>query len=166
MNKKSNSRKFQALLRLVLLVGVIVFSNLISSFWFTRFDLTSDKRFTLSEASKKLVGNLKDIVYVKVYLQGDFSPAFSRLSNSTRELLDELRTYSKGNLEYEFIDPSAAPNEEDRKKLYAQLYQKGIQPTTIEERDNEGMTRKYIFPGAVINFSNEEIGVQLLKNQL
>jgi len=166
MSKKSNSRKFQALLRLVLLVGVIVFSNLISSFWFTRFDLTSDKRFTLSEASKKLVGNLKDIVYVKVYLQGDFSPAFSRLSNSTRELLDELRTYSKGNLEYEFIDPSAAPNEEDRKKLYAQLYQKGIQPTTIEERDNEGMTRKYIFPGAVINFSNEEIGVQLLKNQL
>jgi ABC-2 type transport system permease protein len=166
MSKKSNSRKFQALIRLVLLVGVIVFSNLISSFWFTRFDLTSDKRFTLSEASKKLVGNLKDIVYVKVYLQGDFSPAFSRLSNSTRELLDELRTYSKGNLEYEFIDPSAAPNEDDRKKLYAQLYQKGIQPTTIEERDNEGMTRKYIFPGAVINFSNEEIGVQLLKNQL
>lgn len=163
--KKRNLRS-QALLQLTMLIGILVIANVISSFVFTRLDLTSDKRFTLSEVSKKLVGNLKDVVFVKVYLEGDFSPGFKRLRNSTQELLDELRTYSKGNIEYEFIDPSLNPDEKERNKLYSQLYKKGIQPTTLEERSNEGMTRKYIFPGAIVGFSNQEIGVQLLKDQM
>ena len=111
--KKRNLRS-QALLQLTMLIGILVIANVISSFIFTRLDLTSDKRFTLSEVSKKLVGNLKDVVFVKVYLEGDFSPGFKRLRNSTQELLDELRTYSKGNIEYEFIDPSLNPDEKER----------------------------------------------------
>ncbi|CAN5518069.1 gliding motility-associated ABC transporter substrate-binding protein GldG [soil metagenome] len=164
-NKKKNL-KTQALLQLFLLTAILVLANFIGSFRFVRFDLTSDKRFTLSDASKKLVGNLKDVVYIKVYLEGDFSPGFKKLRNSTQELLDELRTYSKGNIEYEFIDPSVNPDEKERNKLYGQLYQKGIQPTTLEERTNEGINRKYIFPGAVISYSNMELGVQLLKDQM
>lgn len=162
---KSNLRS-AALMQLGLLLGILVLVNIVSSFVFTRIDLTEDKRFTLSDASKKLVGNLKDVVFVKVYLAGEFSPGFSRLSQSTRELLDELREYSNGNLEYEFIDPSASPDETERKNLYAQLYQKGIQPTTVEERTNEGVKRTYIFPGALVSYSNMEMPVQLLKSQL
>jgi ABC-2 type transport system permease protein len=99
----------QAFLQMGLLAGILLFANIIASFVFTRFDLTDDKRFTLTEQSKNLVGGLKDVVYIKVYLEGDFSPGFSKLRNATKELLDELRIYSKGNLEYEFIDPSAHP---------------------------------------------------------
>jgi ABC-2 type transport system permease protein len=164
--KVKRNIKMQAILQLLMLICILVFFNVISSFWFTRLDLTSDKRFTISQASKKLVGNLKDVVYVKVYLEGDFSPGLKKLRNSTEEMLDELRTYSKGNIEYEFIDPSANPDEKERNKLYAQLYQKGIQPTTLEERTKDGTTRRYIFPGAVVTFSNQEIGVQLLKSQI
>ena len=155
-----------ALMQLGLLLGILVLVNVVSSFVFTRIDLTEDKRFTLSDASKRLVGNLKDVVFIKVYLAGEFSPGFSRLSQSTRELLDELREYSNGNLEYEFIDPSANTDETERKNLYAQLYQKGIQPTTVEERTNEGVKRTYIFPGALVSYSNMEMPVQLLKSQL
>ena len=158
--------KLQAILQLLMLVGILIVINVISSFCFTRLDLTTDKRFTLSAASKKLVGNLKDVVYIKVYLEGDFSPGLKKLRNSTEEMLDELRTYSKGNIEYQFIDPAANPDEKERNKLYAQLYQKGIQPTTLEERTKDGSTRRYIFPGAVVTFSNQEIGVQLLKSQV
>jgi ABC-2 type transport system permease protein len=164
-NKKMNIRR-QAILNLTLLLAIIVFLNVISGFWFARFDLTSDKRFTLSKESKQLVANLKDVVFVKVYLEGDFAPGFMRLRNSTQEMLDELRAYSKGKLEYEFIDPSANPDEKERNKLYAQLYQKGIQPSTLEERTKEGLNRKYIWPGALVSYSNQEMGVQLLKDQL
>ncbi len=164
-NKKVNIRR-QAILNLTLLLAIIVFLNVISGFWFARFDLTSDKRFTLSKESKQLVANLKDVVFVKVYLEGDFAPGFMRLRNSTQEMLDELRAYSKGKLEYEFIDPSANPDEKERNKLYAQLYQKGIQPSTLEERTKEGLNRKYIWPGALVSYSNQEMGVQLLKDQL
>jgi ABC-2 type transport system permease protein len=163
--KKSNLRR-QAIVQLIMLLGIIVFMNVISGYMFTRLDLTSDKRFTLSDASKKLVKNLKDVVFVKVYLEGDFAPGFMRLRNSTMEMLDELRSYSGGKIEYEFIDPSAATDEKERNKLYAQLYQKGIQPSTLEERTNEGLNRKYIFPGALVSYSNQEIAVQLLKDQL
>lgn len=162
----TKSYKRAALLQLVLVAGIIVLVNFISSSVFTRIDLTSDKRFTLSENSKKLVGNLKDVVFVKVYLAGDFSPGFSRLSQATREMLDELRTYSNDNLEYEFIDPSANPDEKERNLLYAQLYQKGIQPTTVEERTSEGVKRTFIFPGAIVSYANVEMSVSLLKSQI
>lgn len=164
--KGKRNLKLQAILQLLMLIGILILFNVISSFWFTRLDLTSDKRFTISAASKKLVGNLKDVVYIKVYLEGDFSPGLKKLRNSTEEMLDELRTYSKGNIEYQFIDPAANPDEKERNKLYAQLYQKGIQPTTLEERTKDGTSRRYIFPGAVVTFSNQEIGVQLLKSQI
>ena len=164
--QKGGSLKRAAVLQLTLLLGIIVLVNFISSNLFTRIDLTSDKRFTLSANSKRLVGNLKDVVFVKVYLAGEFSPGFSRLSQATRELLDELRTYSNGNLEYEFVDPSANPDEKERNLLYAQLYQKGIQPTTVEERTSEGVKRTYIFPGALVSYANVETSVLLLKSQI
>ncbi|MFN8153489.1 MAG: gliding motility-associated ABC transporter substrate-binding protein GldG [Bacteroidia bacterium] len=164
--QQRTSYKKAAVMQLTLLLGIIVLVNFISATVFTRIDLTSDKRFTLSENARKLVGNLKDVVFVKVYLAGDFSPGFSRLSQATRELLDELRTYSNGNLEYEFIDPSANPDEKERNLLYAQLYQKGIQPTTVEERTSEGVKRTYIFPGALVSYANVETSVSLLKSQI
>jgi ABC-2 type transport system permease protein len=164
--KNRRNLKRQAILQAVLLSGILLFLNVISSFWFTRFDLTDDKRFTISESSRRLMSGLKDIVFVKVYLSGDFSPAFTRLSQATREMLDELRTYSNGNLEYEFVDPSASPDEKERNLVYAQLYQKGIRPTTVEERTKEGTKRTYIFPGAIVSYSNVEMSVQLLQNQI
>ena len=164
-SKKRKSPKGQAIMQLILLLGIIVLTNIVSSFVFTRIDLTDDNRFTLSDNSKKLVSQLKDVVYIRVYLEGDFSPGFSRLQQSTREILDELSIYSNGNLQFEFIDPSANPDEKERNKFYAQLYQKGIQPTTVEERTNEGVKRTYIFPGALVSYANVEMSITLLKNQ-
>ena len=164
-SKKRKSPKGQAIMQLILLLGISVLTNIVSSFIFTRIDLTDDNRFTLSDNSKKLVSQLKDVVYIRVYLEGDFSPGFSRLQQSTREILDELSIYSNGNLQFEFIDPSANPDEKERNKFYAQLYQKGIQPTTVEERTNEGVKRTYIFPGALVSYANVEMSITLLKNQ-
>lgn len=164
-SQERKSPKGQTLMQLALLLAILVLANIVSSFVFTRIDLTEDKRFTLSDNSKKLMGQLKDVVYIRVYLEGDFSPGFSRLQQSTREILDELSVYSNGNLQYEFVDPSANPDEAERNKFYAQLYQKGIQPTTVEERTNEGTKRTYIFPGALVSYSNVEMSVALLKNQ-
>lgn len=164
--KKMNKAKSGAIIQLFLLLAILLLLNFVSSFLFKRLDLTGDQRYTLSSGTRSLVGGLKDVVYVKVYLDGEFSPGFSRLQKSTEELLDELHRASNGNLEYEFIDPSANPDEAERNKLYAQLYQKGIQPTTLEERTKEGINRTYIFPGAIISYANVEISVQLLKSQL
>ena len=81
-------------------------------------------------------------------------------------MLDELRIYAKGNIEYEFIDPSSNPDEQERNKLYNQLATKGLQPTNLESKSKEGTTQKIIFPGALVSYSNEEVPVQLLKDQI
>ncbi|HEX5002769.1 MAG TPA: gliding motility-associated ABC transporter substrate-binding protein GldG [Bacteroidia bacterium] len=159
------SRKQQNLTKLVLLISILVSVNILSGFVFTRFDLTSDKRFTLDPSTIKVVSSLKDVVYVRVYLEGDFPPAFKRLQNATREMLDELRAYSNGNLEYEFINPSANPDDAERKKIYQQLAAQGIQPTNLTARNKEGTSEQVVFPGAMITYLSQEMPVMLLQDQ-
>lgn len=160
------SLRGQNITRLVLLLLILIVVNVISSLVFTRFDLTSEKRFTLSPATKNFVGNLKDVAYIKVYLDGDFPPAFKRLQSATREMLDELRAYSNGNLEYEFIDPSDNPDKESRNSLYSQLVSKGIQPTNLQAKNKEETSEQIIFPGALISYMGQEIPLMLLQDQI
>src|SRR6185295_8966937 len=96
-NLKQNS-----ILRLVLGTAILILLNVIASFVFTRFDLTSEKRFTLSQPTKEMLKKLNDVVYVKVYLEGEFPSGFKRLRNSTQEMLDEFRVYAGDNIQYEF----------------------------------------------------------------
>ncbi len=160
------SLKSQNIFRLVLLLLLLVVINVLSSFVFTRFDLTSEKRFTLSSSTRELVGGLKDIIYVKVYLDGDFPPSFKRLQNATREMLDELRAYSNGNLEYQFINPSENPDQQERNKIYQQLVDKGIQPTNLQAKNKEETSEQIIFPGVIISYLGQEIPLMLLQDQL
>lgn len=165
-NTGKRSLKSQNIFRLVLLLLLLVVINVLSSFVFTRFDLTSEKRFTLSSSTRELVGGLKDIVYVRVYLDGDFPPSFKRLQNATREMLDELRAYSNGNLEYQFINPSENSDQQERNKIYQQLVDKGIQPTNLQAKNKEETSEQIIFPGVIISYLGQEIPLMLLQDQL
>lgn len=162
---KSRSLRSQNLVRLLLLLAILVSVNIISSYWFTRFDLTSEKRFTLAPATRNLVGSLNDVAFITVYLDGDFPPAFQRLQNATREMLDELRIYSGGNIEYEFVNPSAGTTDEERNNLYRQLMSKGIQPTNLQAKNKEGSTQQIIFPGALVTYKGQTAPLMLLQDQ-
>lgn len=163
---RRRSLKSQNIIRLILLLLILAGVNIISSFVFTRFDLTSEKRFTLSPVTKNLVANLKDVVYVKIYLDGDFPPAFKRLQSATREMLDELRAYSNGNIEYEFINPSENPDQQERNKLYQQLVSRGIQPTNLQAQNKEETSQQIIFPGAIVTYQGQELPLMLLQDQI
>ncbi|MCC6384403.1 MAG: gliding motility-associated ABC transporter substrate-binding protein GldG [Bacteroidia bacterium] len=158
------SLKNQNLIRFGLLAAIIVMINLLSSFVFSRYDLTTDKRFTLTQSSKELLKNLKDIVYIKVYLSGDFPPGFKKLENAARETLDEMRIFAGDNLSYEFIDPASLPDDQKRKELYQQLMTKGIIPTNLEEQAKYKRSERLIFPGALIYYGSTERTFMLLKD--
>lgn len=165
MQKKSN-RKQKDIAILIALLTIVILLNFVGSFVFKRFDLTSEKRYTLSESSRKLLNNLNDVVYVKVYLQGDFNPNFTRLKNETKELLDEFRAYSNGNLEYELINPLDNPSKEETDKIEKQLYDKGIMPEQIVDRSNQKISETFIWPGAIITYKGKESVWQIYKRQL
>lgn len=165
VGKNTTNRK-RDLTFLIGAIVILILTNYIGSFVFERFDLTSEKRFTLSETSKHLADDLDDIVFVKVYLEGEFPAGFKRLRDETKEMLDEFRAYSNGNIQYEFINPSENSDKKVRDEIYKQLYKSGLRPTDLKAKNEDGFTNKIIWPGALFTYKGQELPVQLLKSQI
>ena len=165
-NKRKNLKKNQIVSFLVT-VAIVVLVNVIGSYVFTRFDLTSEKRYTLSPTTKEILNGLDDYVYFKVYLEGDFPAGFKKLRRETKEMLDEFRAYTKY-IDYEFINPSESADAAERNDTYKQLYQSGLNPTDVVVKNSDGSSKQMvIWPGALVSYHNDtEIAIDLLENQL
>jgi ABC-2 type transport system permease protein len=161
-----NRNKKRDLVALGLVIALVVMFNYVGSFVFHRFDLTTEKRYTLSDATKELLKNLDDVVFVKVYLEGDFPAGFKRLRDETKEMLDEFRTYSDNNIEYEFINPTENVDKKQQNEVYKQLYKKGLKQTNLEVKEESGTTQQILFPGAIVSYRGHELPWQLLKTQM
>lgn len=157
--KKKNIRTFSLLLLFIIAI------NVLSSFLFTRIDLTTEKRYTLSKATKKILKNIDDVVYFKIYLEGDFPAGFKRLKNETREMLNQFKAYNTL-IQYEFINPSEGKNKKQTNNIYKELYTKGIEPTNLQVKNNDGSSQQIIFPGAIVTYKEKELPLQLLNSQL
>ena len=164
--KSPKSKKQGDLSSLLSLVAVILLLNFVSSFFFKRFDLTSEKRYTLASSTIDLLKKLDDEVFIKVYLQGDFNPSFTRLRNETKEILDEFRAYSGNQIQYQFIVPGEGLTKAESLDLEKQLYDKGIVPEQIVQKGKEKTTQTVIWPGAIVSFKGKETVWQIFKRQV
>lgn len=159
-----NYRK-KSLLRLALGIVLIILLNVLASKVYLRFDLTAEKRFTLSDATIKMLRKLDDYAYFKVYLEGDFPAGFQKLSIETRDMLEEFKAYSPY-IEYTFINPSGIANQDKKNELIKSLMEKGLQPTDLHVNKKDGSSRMIIFPGLILSYKGQEIPVELLKTQM
>lgn len=157
--------KRQNILQLIFLLIIIVLVNILGSIVFTRFDLTSEKRYTLTDVTKDVLKELNDIVYFKVYLDGEFPSGFKRLRKETKEMLDEFKAYSDF-IEYEFINPTEDKNNQEINLIYDELVRKGLSPTQLSVRTEDGTKQQIIFPGALVTFRDKESPIQLLESQM
>jgi ABC-2 type transport system permease protein len=144
----------------------VILVNFIGSLVFKRFDLTKEKRYTIAESTKKMLGELDDVIYLKVYLAGDFKPGFTRLKNEAKEILDEFRAYSNGNLEYEFINIFESGTKEEQEATQRQLFEKGMQPEQITTSSNQKTSQGLIWPGALVSYKNKESVWQIYKREM
>lgn len=166
VKQKFINNKSKAIVVIVLVLLFLLMLNFVSQNFYKRYDLTAEKRYTLSPSTKVLLQGLEDYVYVKIYLEGEFPAGFKRLQRSTRELLDEFRAVSGARIEYEFIDPTAIKDIEDRKKAYDFLIESGIEPTNLQVKGADEVAQKIIFPGALVSYRGKAAPVQLLENQI
>jgi ABC-2 type transport system permease protein len=147
--------------------AVVVFTNYISSVKFYRIDLTAENRFSLSDSTKAILQDLDDVVYVQCYLEGDNFPAgIKRLRNETRELLNEFRAYGGTNFAYEFINPFSDPDKASQQKMIRQLVEDGLQPTNLQNQEEEGSQQLLIFPGALVTYKGRTVAIELLRSQV
>ena len=145
----------------------LVLINWLSSYVYHRFDLTSEKRYSISDNTKKLLRNLDEEITIKVYLDGDLNSSFYQLKKSVKDILEEFKAYDKHRkLTYEFINPSEVKNNKERNEYYAQLESRGLKPIVVHDTDSEGeMIQKVMFPWAEFSTARDtSFLVNLLKN--
>lgn len=163
-NERKNLKKNQ-IIAFAITLAIIVVVNIIGSFIYTRFDLTSEKRYTLSDTSKEILKNLDDYVYFRIYLEGEFPAGFKKLRKETKEMLDEFRAYSKF-IDYDFINPSESNDPAERTETYKILYQSGLNPTELAIQSKDGAQQIVIWPGALVSYKNKEMPLDLLDTQV
>ena len=162
MNK---NLKIQNIIQLLIALVIILLINYISSNAYFRLDLTSDKRYTLSDATHQILDSLDDVVYIEIYLDGEMPIGFQRMKKATEELMDEFRVVAGYNIQYAFVNPSESGDQSKRNAIYNDLYERGLEPTNVKDHDKEGgLVEKILFPGAIISYQSYETPVNLLVN--
>lgn len=145
--------------KIILLLVILIIVNAIASSVFTRFDLTQDKRYTLSEASKNTLKDVASPIVIDVFLKGDFPSDYKRLATETEQLLEEFSAYNS-NIKFKFIDPIEEGAEEFL------INRVGLQPKYITEEATNKISRERVFPWAIATYGNKSVKVPLYKNNL
>ena len=153
----------QRITQLLLIIGIIIFINIIANYFFGFIDLTEEKRYTLSSSTHKVMNSLDENLFVRVLLDGDLPPGFKRLENSTKELLDDLKDINP-NIQYIFEDPLEGSTKviEARRD---QLGKDGVIPVVLTYNDGKEVTQKGIYPYALLSFKGRNSKISLLKEQ-
>lgn len=155
---KKNIKAFKQLLLLLL---VLVVANFGGHYFFKRFDLTQDKRYTLSPTTLNIIKTVDSPLYIDVFLEGNFPPEFRRLQDETRQLLEEFSAYNS-NIIFQFVNP--IEKEEERVAIMKQFYERGMQPLSITVDDKGKQSQEVVFPWATANYGDKGSKIALLKN--
>ncbi|GGD26263.1 gliding motility-associated ABC transporter substrate-binding protein GldG [Flavobacterium orientale] len=145
------------------LVAILIVINIISSYFFKRFDLTADKRYTLSEHTLELLASIEQPLFIDVFLDGNFPSDIKRLQVETRQLLEEFKAYNS-NIQFQFINPLA--EEGDKNALIDAFYEKGMTPINITVEDKGKQSQEIVFPWAIAYSGEKDTKVPLLKNMM
>jgi gliding-associated putative ABC transporter substrate-binding component GldG len=152
-----SSAKTQSLVRALLVVGILVVINVIAVRLFTRFDLTASKVYTLSDASKNLVAKLDDRITVKAYFTEEMPAPYNNNRRAVLDILNEYKAYAKGNLHYEFINPTGEKAEQEAQ-------QQGIPPVEVQVVNNDKFEVKRAFLGLVVLYEDRKETLPVVQN--
>jgi len=171
LGKNMFKRKFANLRRggvLVLVLVAVLLANYIGSVLYARFDLTEDKRYTLSEVSETTFDKLDGKAYIRTFLGGELPIEFMRLRNGLSELLEEYDVRSEHQIEFVHENvQDVAHNEEDLQAYQRELIAHGIEALTVHERNAAGtQSERIVFPGLCISYRGQTLYVNLMRRDV
>jgi len=170
MRLSMNAGARNATIFIAAVIGSLVLLNIIGLRAFARFDITRDRVYTLSDGSKATMASLQDPVTVKAYFSENLPPQYAGNARYVRDLLQEYRAASKGQLSFQFIDPIA--KDRDTKKevkrdifgravheptqIEKELAQEGIQPLTIQVVKEDQAQTVLAYMGIVLGYQEKK----------
>ena len=155
--KKNNIKK------VLTVFAILAIVNVIGHFVFKRFDLTSDKRYTLSETSLQIVSEVSKPLYIDVFLEGQFPGEFKKLQTETQQLLEEFKSQNS-NIIFQFVNP--LENEEEREQVMQSFAERGLTPLNVTLNDKGQQTQEVVFPWAIATYGDRSVKIPLLKNMM
>lgn len=142
------------------LLVILIAINILASFIHTRFDLTKEKRYTLSKATKNLLASLDDDVQIDVFLKGEFPAGFRRLANSTEEFLRLLKDRNGSKIQYRFLSPlDKMPSSPT--SYGDSLVTLGAVPINLTVQKKAGESSNIIFPVALMRYKGKQSLINL-----
>lgn len=136
----------------------------LSQWLYFRVDMTADKRYSISQPTKGLLQRIEAPIDVTLYLDGELNSGFLKLKNGVIDLIDEFKQYSKEDIDLQIENPNDF-SQDQLTQFYQTLYQHGLTPTEVNERDRDGkLTKQTVFPFVNIHLDNRSLFVPLLQN--
>lgn len=139
-----------------LLVAIIYASN---TWLHGSLDLTAEKRYSLSDATKKLLDKkLDSAITIEVFLAGNLPADYKKLNIATAEILETFTSYASGPIQVSFIEPGTGIVDEEAKvKYFDSLAALGVvfERTAITE-GIEKSTSQLIVPSALVRYGNRK----------
>lgn len=165
MKKRNNSTssKKKNITNFIISVVIIILINIVGLKFFFRLDLTQEKRYTLSKNTITQLRQVDDIVYFRIYLDGNLPAAYTKLRNAIRETLDNFRAYNKSNIQYEFIDPTSNKDKRTINDYYNELIEKGLQPAIDRQTGSSSTEQRILWPCALATYKNKEIPINFIQ---
>jgi gliding-associated putative ABC transporter substrate-binding component GldG len=152
--KKENLFKFKqgvgSVISVLTILGILVVVNFLVYQVFVRIDLSRGKIYSLSKATKKMISNLDDPVIIKAFFSRNLPAPYNSNRQYIKDLLSEYKTYSKGNIKIQFIDPS----EDEKIRLEAQMT--GIAPVRITQVESDKYEMKEAYMGLVFLYEDKK----------
>ncbi len=147
-----------------IIVICLVIINWAASEFHTRVDLTNEKRFTLSNATKKLLKKIDEPITVDVFLKGNYPSGFRQLASSTNDILKEFKEVAGNKIQYNFISPDELmPGTEI--KIADTLSGMGLYPINLTSQVKEGQQQQFVFPFALVHYQEKTLAIELYKGK-
>ncbi len=159
-----NQKQAHARIRILMMAAILLCVNILASYFHSGLDLTQEKRFTLSDPTRTLLKNMKEVAVVDVYLQGKFPAQLQRLQEAIRERLTSFKDIAGAKIVFRFIDPLEGKSTEEKKQIIHDLSGKGVKALQLDVREDEDYSSKVFFPYAYMQYNGKEVPIMLLED--
>ena len=131
----------------VLLIIALILLNLVSARAFLRFDLTSQKSFSISKASKEVVKHIDSPLSIKVFFSKNLPAPYNYVEQYLTDILAEYKASASNYFSYQVFDMNKAENQ----KIASEL---GLGPVQIDTVENTGFSSKIVWMGLAITYGD------------
>jgi gliding-associated putative ABC transporter substrate-binding component GldG len=135
---------------IALMAGIVLVINILSENYSFRLDLTEGKEYTLSKATRNILGSLDKPVTITAYFSKDLPPNIGNISESLKDMLVEYNNRSDGMVVYKFVNPNENEN------LESEAVSNGIQPVMINVREKDQVKQQKAYMGAIVSIGDEK----------